>query len=191
MGRELSINRIDFMKDGTAIVRKNDFYICGRTEFTGRISNLFYRPDKGVQFLVVTITETAMKDLDKVNTIHATMEDDSWGEREFDMEFAYINPDLVMDICRDCITADNRELKREADMLSDARVARRNTNCIKEFENFSDLIDELEEHYNNFSQEAKEYLSAYNTVEADCKYTSGDNKMDEVDHSAILLTYSE
>lgn len=196
MGRELGINRIDFLKDGTAVIRHSDYNLCGRTDFTGDISNLFYLPEKSVQFLLVARDDMPDKDiLDKVHTVHVKVEDDYWDEKEFDMEYAFVNRARIIEICNENAANDDKELEREMAMLEDARIARQHTTTLKDFEDFSELIDSLQEHYDSYSKEARNYWDEFTKIER----TLGGQKAwglvedapEDVAQSWIVLTYSE
>ena len=125
MGRELIINRIDFKKDGTIVIRESgDRYICGRNDFTNAIAQLFY--SSKVTALIVDYPEEKGK-------LHVKCEDSGWDEKEFDLEFASISKALIDEICAEYIHKDLVELEREHEMLEDAKVARRNTRTVKSF----------------------------------------------------------
>lgn len=149
MGRELIINRIDFKKDGTIVIRESgDRYICGRNDFTNAIAQLFY--NSKVTALVIDYPK-------KKDKVHVKCEDKSWDEKEFDLEFASIDKKTIDYICSEYIQKDNIELERENAMLNDAYEARRNTRTVKDFSEFSELIDELQEHIDNYCEHAKLY----------------------------------
>ena len=149
MGRELSINRLDIKKDGTAIIRESgDRFICGRNDFTNAIAQLFY--GRKVEYLVIDYPKGK-------DRLHVKCEDQAWSENEFDLELASIDKNTIDRICSEYIEEDNVELKRENDMLDDAKAARRNTRTVKDFQEFSDLIDSLQEHIDSYCEHAKLY----------------------------------
>jgi len=192
MGRELGIHRIDFLKDGSAIIRHSDFNLCGRTEFTNSITQLFYNAEPQVDYLIIRPKgySNENKELEKVNKVHVAVEDNYWDEKEFDMEYSIVSRETINDICNEHIDKDNNELERERAMIEDARIARQHTTNLKDFEDFSNLIDDLIEHYNNYSREAEDYLNAIKGIEINFTYNSSIVK-EEVVESYILLTYSE
>ena len=156
MGRELIINRLDIKKDGTAIIRESgDRYICGRNDFTNAIAQLFY--NEKVEYLVIDYP----KEKDK---LHVKCEDSAFEEKEFDLEFASIDKNIIDEICTEYIEEDNTELERENAMLNDAYCARRNTRTVKDFQEFSDLIDELQAHIDSYCEHAKLYAGYIRTL---------------------------
>ena len=194
MGRELGIYRIDFLKSGTAIIKHSDYYLCGRTEFTRDIANLFYLPEKPVYYLLVTRDTTA--DIpNKVHTVHVKDENEYCSEKEFDIEYAFVNRERIKEICYENMAKDDTELEREQAMLEDARIARQHSITLKEFENFSDFIDNLSQHLNNYCEEAKDYWNEFREVENTIDQTKyqgiENNTLEDVEQSFILLTYSE
>jgi hypothetical protein len=142
MGRELIVNRIDFVEGNKAIIRDyDDTYICGRTDFTNALSTLFY--DRNVVYLIVDY-DGKLDDSIKIDPV-------SWEDEDLSLEeFNNIDLKTVIDICNEHIKKDNMELEREHEMLDSARTARRNTNTVKDFSDFSDLIDELQKHINKY-----------------------------------------
>lgn len=175
MGRELVINRLDIKKDGTAIIRESgDRYICGRNDFTNTIAQLFY--NRKVEYLVIDY----LKEKDK---LHVKCEDSAFEEKEFDLEFASIDKNIIDEICAEYIEKDNTELERENAMLNDAYCARRNTRTVKDFQEFSDLIDELQAHIDSYCEHAKLYADYIRTLNM--------AHDDKTKSSYILLTLSE
>lgn len=175
MGRELIINRLDIKKDGTAIIRESgDRYICGRNDFTNAIAQLFY--NRKVEYLVIDYH----KEKDK---LHVKCEDSAFEEKEFDLEFASIDKKIIDEICADYIEKDNTELERENAMLNDAYCARRNTRTVKDFQEFSELIDELQAHIDSYCEHAKLYADYIRTLNI--------AHDDKTKSSYILLTLSE
>ena len=175
MGRELVINRLDIKKDGTAVIRESgDRYICGRNDFTNAIAQLFY--NRKVEYLVIDYP----KEKDK---LHVKCEDSAFVEKEFDLEFASIDKNTVDGICAEYIEEDNTELERENAMLNDAYCARRNTRTVKDFQEFSDLIDELQAHIDGYCEHAKLYADYIRTLNM--------AHDDKTKSSYILLTLSE
>lgn len=175
MGRELSINRLDIKKDGTAIIRESgDRYICGRNDFTNAIAQLFY--NREVEYLVIDYS----KEKDK---LHVKCEDQAWDEREFDLELASIDKNTIDRICAEYIKEDNIELEREHAMLNDAYEARRNTRTVKDFQEFSDLIDSLQEHIDSYCEHAKLYAGYIRSLNL-----AHDNR---IEATYILLALSE
>ena len=77
MGRELGIHIIDFLKDGTTVVRHSDYNLCGRTEFTTEIANLFYNFDEEICYLILDKDDVAnpVKYKD-IYHVHVKVEDD-------------------------------------------------------------------------------------------------------------------
>ena len=167
MGRELGIHRIDFLEDGTAVVRHSDYNLCGRTEFTKRIADLFYNFDKEICYLILEHKDDNLNTVKYIDTykVHVKVEDDYWSEKEFDMDYSYVRRSSVREICNECVKEDNRELDREYAILEDARCARRNTRTVRDFQEFSDLIDEIQNHINNFRKEAEDYRDEIGRVE--------------------------
>ena len=175
MGRELIINRLDIKKDGTAIIRESgDHFICGRNDFTNAISILFY--NEKVSYLVIDYPK-------KKDKLHVKCEDSGWDEKEFDLEFATVDKSTIDYICSEYIQKDNIELEREHAMLNDAYEARRNTRTVKDFSEFSELIDELQEHIDSYCEHAKLYADYIRTLNM-----AHDGKIEE---TYILLTLSE
>lgn len=194
MGRELGINRIDFLKNGTAVIRHSDYNLCGRTDFTGDIANLFYRTEPSVQFLLVARYNTT-DILNNVHTVHVKDENEYCSEKEFDIEYAFVDRERIKEICCNNMAKDDIELEREQAMLEDARIARQHSITLNEFEKFSDFIDELSNHFNNYCEEAKDYWNQFREVEdtiqqIEVQGTEDDN-LEDIDQSLILLTYSE
>ena len=156
MGRELSVNRLDIMKNGTVVIRDSgDRFICGRNDFTNALSTCFYNRD--VTYLIIDYPETKGK-------LSVKCEDSAWDEKEFELEFASINKNVVDDICAEYIKEDNIELEREHRMLEDAHCARQNTRTVKDFQEFSDLIDSLQEHIDSYCEHAKLYADYIRTL---------------------------
>ena len=175
MGRELVINRLDIKKDGTAVIRESgDRYICGRNDFTNAIAQLFY--NRKVEYLVIDYH----KEKDK---LHVKCEDSAFDEKEFDLEFASIDKNTIDGICAEYIEEDNTELERENAMLNDAYCARRNTRTVKDFQEFSELIDELQAHIDSYCEHAKLYADYIRTLDLSLD--------DKTESSYILLTLSE
>ena len=179
MGRELMVDRIDFMKDGTIHIRNcPDYYICGRTDFTNAIARLFYNPN--VESLIVNYEGTLNeKGTDKIHVFA-----EGWGEKEFDLEIGSIDFKTVEDICKEYIEKDNEEITRCNNMLEDAREARRHASSRESFEDLSTLVDDLTDHLNSYFQEAKTYLKYINQLNL-----CFDEKTTEKTY--ILLTLSE
>lgn len=177
MGRELLIDRIDFMKDGHVIIRScPDYYICGRYDFTNAVASLFY--NKEVNYLIVDYDKGPIPASE-----HVRVDGDNYSEKEFDMVFDNVSMKVIEDICNKYIEEDNVELARENAMLNDAYEARRNTRTVKDFNDFSDLIDNLQEHIDTYCEQAKiykKYIKQLNLCHAD-----------DVENSYILLTLSE
>ena len=175
MGRELVINRLDIKKDGTTVIRESgDRYICGRNDFTNAIAQLFY--NRKVEYLVIDYH----KEKDK---LHVKCEDSAFDEKEFDLEFASIDKNTIDGICTEYIEEDNIELERENAMLNDAYCARRNTRTVKDFQEFSELIDELQAHIDSYCEHAKLYADYIRTLNI--------AHDDKTKSSYILLTLSE
>lgn len=175
MSRELIINRLDVKKDGTAVIRESgDHFICGRTNFTNEIAQLFY--DRKAECLVVDYPKESGK-------LRVECEDPAWSEREFDLEFAAVDKAAVDKICADGIEEDDAELERENAMLNDACIARRNARTVKDFREFSELIDELREHIGGYREQAKLYADYMRTLDL--------SRDDKTESSYILLTLSE
>ena len=175
MGRELVINRLDIKKDGTAVIRESgDRYICGRNDFTNAIAQLFY--NRKVEYLVIDYR----KEKDK---LHVKCEDSAFDEKEFDLEFASIDKNTIDGICAEYIEEDNTELEREKAMLNDAYCARRSTRTVKDFQEFSELIDELQAHIDGYCEHAKLYADYIRTLNM--------AHDDKTKSSYILLTLSE
>ena len=172
MGRELVINRLDFKKDGTIIVRESgDRYICGRNDFTNAIAQLFY--NRKVEYLVIDYAK-------KKDKLHVKDEDI---KEEQDIELASIDKKVIDEICSVYIEKDNIELEREHSMLADAKAARRNTTTVKDFGEFSDLIDELQEHIDSYCEHAKLYAGYIRSLNL--------AHDDRTEATYILLTLSE
>ena len=175
MSRELIINRLDIKKDGTAIIRESgDSFICGRNDFTNTIAQLFY--NEKVDYLVIDYPK-------KKDKLHVKCEDSAFEEKEFDLEFASIDKNIIDEICAEYIEKDNTELERENAMLNDAYYARRNARTVKDFQEFSDLIDELQADIDSYCEYAKLYSSYINNL--------GLVNDDKTEVSYILLTLSE
>ena len=175
MSRELIINRLDIKKDGTAIIRESgDNFICGRNDFTNTIAQLFYT--RKVDYLVIDYPN-------KKDKLHVKCEDSAFEEKEFDLEFASIDKKIIDEICAEYIEKDNTELERENAMLNDAYCARRNARTVKDFQEFSDLIDELQADIDSYCEYAKLYSSYINNLSM--------VHDDKTETSYILLTLSE
>lgn len=172
MGRELIINRLDFKKDGTVVIRESgDRYICGRNDFTNAIAQLFY--NNKVEYLVINYVK-------KKDKLHVKDEDT---KEEHDIEFASIDKKVIDEICSEYIKQDLTELERERDMLDDAKAARRNTSTVKDFQEFSDLIDSLQEHIDSYCEHAKLYAGYIRSLNL--------AHDDRTEATYILLTLSE
>ena len=176
MSRELIINRLDIKKDGTAIIRESgDNFICGRNDFTNAIAQLFYT--RKVDYLVIDYPK------ERATNLHVKCEDSAFEEKEFDLEFASIDKNIIDEICAEYIEKDNTELERENAMLNDAYCARRNAKTVKDFQEFSDLIDELQADIDSYCEYAKSYSSYINNLSL--------VHDDKTETSYILLTLSE
>ena len=194
MGRELGIHRIDFLKDGTAVVRHSDYNLCGRTDFTGQITDMFYNFDKEICYLLLETKDDDVNPVKYIDTykVHVKVEDDYWSEKEFDMDYSYARRSRVREICNECMAEDDKELAREQAMLEDARIARQHTTTLKDFTDFSELIDSLQEHYNDYRKEAYDYAQEILRVERMINQEAWPKPAPEdVEHSYVLLTYSE
>ena len=112
-----------------------------------------------------------------------SIEDSAFDEKEFDLEFASIDKNIIDDICAEYIEKDNTELERENAMLNDAYYARRNARTVKDFQEFSDLIDELQADIDSYCEYAKLYSSYINNLSM--------VHDDQTETSYILLTLSE
>ena len=174
MGREIQVDRLDFMNDGSIVINEcDDRYICGRTDFTNDIARLFY--NRKVSYLIVDYE----KGLEGKH--HFNVKSKSLGE--FDDDFATISLDEVLEVCDEFIRIDEKELAREDKMINDAYVARRNTSTVKDFSEFTDLIDSLEEHRREYCESAKlykKYITSLNLCHSD-----------DVACCYVLLTLSE
>ena len=174
MGREIQVDRLDFMKDGSIVINEcTDRYICGRTDFTNDIARLFY--NRKVSYLIVDYE----KGLEGKH--HFNVKSKSLGD--FDEDFATISLDDVLEVCDEYIKIDEEEIAREEKMLDDAYAARRNTTTIKDFSDFSDLIDGLEEHRKEYCESAKSYKKYITTLNL-CH-------TDDIACCYVLLTLSE
>lgn len=193
MGRELGIYRIDFLNDNTAIIRHSNYNLCGRTDFTHDISNLFlfYGQDTFVNYLIIKPDTEKNYSSDELKTIHVAVEDDFWDEKEFDLTYGFVHRSTIQEIVDENRQNDELELKRDYRILSDARFARRRSVNIDVFNDFSDLIDEVTEHINNFYSEANSYITEIEKLEQ--TLNKGDNSSSDpsIVESGILLTYSE
>lgn len=181
MGRELIVHRIDFMNNGDIIIREcKDDYICGRTDFTGDIASLFYNR-KTSHIILDYDGPTPAK-------IHVKTEDDGWDEKEFDLEFDEAKLSYVFEICDEHIEKENKELAREQAMMEDARIARQHTRTLQDFQDFSELLDELQDHYDRFCKEARLFK---NYIEKIYKDINSQDTQNEIERSYILLVLSE
>ena len=194
MGRELGIYRIDFLKSGAAIIKHSDYNLCGRTEFTGDIANLFSLSEKPVYYLLVT-RDITTNIPNIVHTVNVKDENEYCSEKEFDIEYAFVDRERIKEICYKNMAKDDIELEREQAMLEDARIARQHSITLKEFENFTDFIDKLSNHFNNYCEEAKDYWNEFREVENTIDQTKyqeiENNTLEDVEQSLVLLTYSE
>lgn len=196
MGRELGIHRIDFLKDGTAIIRHSDYNLCGRTDFTGDITSLFYGPEPSVCYLLIVGNDYPDNDeLTKVDKVHVIVEDDYWDEKEFDIEYSRVHRSRIKSICYEHMQKDDKELKREESLLNDAYCARRNTTNLKDFQEFSEFIDDLQEHHDSYLEEGKDYWKEIEKIESKfggrLAWGIAEDAPKDVAQSWILLTYSE
>ena len=191
MGRELGIHRIDFLEDGTAIIRHSDYNLCGRTDFTGDITNLFYHHDKELCYLIVKPESGKNYFIDEIKTIHVKVEDPYWDSNEFDMDYGFVYRYVIQEIVDENIEKDNHELEREHKMLADARVARRRAANVEIFNDFSTLIDDLQEHIYDYNEEAKGYITEIKRIEETLHLINDSSEEPSVVESYILLTYSE
>ena len=194
MGREIGLNRIDFYDDGSkAIVRDDDYSICGRTDFTSDIAGLFYNAaEKNIYFLVVSYD----RDEIETNRIYLTqveVEDKYWCDKEFEMQWAYVDKALLQEIINSHMIKDKTELYRERTMLDDARIARQNCTNLKDFTDFCDFIDNLQKHLNEYFEEAANFNKGLQRIEDKIKNdrwteTTQPNK---ITRSAVLISLSE
>ncbi len=174
MGREIQVDRLDFMNDGSIVINEyDDGYICGRTDFTNDIARLFY--NREVTYLIVDYE----KGLEGKH--HFKVKSKTFGE--FEDDFATISLNSVLEVCDEHIRLDEKELAREDKMINDAYVARRNTSTVKDFSDFSDLIDSLEEHRKEYCESAKLYKKYITSLDL--------SHDDNVACCYILLTLSE
>lgn len=191
MGRELGIHRIDFLKDGTAVVRHSDYNLCGRTDFTGDITRLFYNFDnKEICYLLISKEHRKPNDpyyIEDTKTIHVKVEDNYWDEQEFDMDYGFVYREVIQEIVNENMGKDERLLGEVCAKLEDARKARQHSANLEVFENFSDLIEDLNSYILDFNKEAEDYISEIIEIEDDIKHKSSDDIID----SYVLLTYSE
>ena len=188
MGRELGIHRIDFLEDGTAVIRHSNFNLCGRTDFTNDITHTFYYTgSKPVSYLIIS-DDKVIHDVGPLS-VKVTVEDDYWSEKEFIMDYEFVERERIQDICNEHIYKDERELYRERAMLEDARSARKHTTNLSDFNNFSELIDSLEDHIIEYRKEASDYLTKIMDIEDSMGYI--DVGKPEITKSYVLLTYSE
>lgn len=194
MGRELGIYRIDFLKSGTAIIKHSDYNLCGRTEFTRDIANLFSLAEKPVYYLLVA-RDITTNIPNIVHTVHVRDENEYCSEKEFDIEYAFVDRERIKEICYKNMAKDDIELEREQAMLEDARIARQHSITLNEFEKFSDFIDKLSNYFNNYCEEAKDYWNEFREVENTIQQIevegTADNNLEDIDQSLVLLTYSE
>jgi len=155
MGREIQVDRLDFMKDGSIVINEcDDRYICGRTDFTNDIARLFYNRDS--TYLIVDYE----KGLEGKH--HFKFKSKTFGD--IDDDFATISLDDVLEVCDEYIRVDEEELAREDKMLEDAYMARRNAATVKDFSDFSNLIDNLEKHRAEYCESAKLYKKYITTL---------------------------
>ena len=176
MGREIQVDRLDFMKDGSIVINEDgcdDRFICGRTDFTTDIARLFCNRD--ATYLIVDYKKGFE------GKYHLKVKSKTFGE--FDDDFATISLNEVLDVCDEYIRIDEKELAREDKMLEDAYMARRNVATVKDFSDFSDLIDSLEEHRKEYCESAKLYKKYITTLDL--------SHNDDVASCYILLTLSE
>lgn len=195
MGRELGIHRIDFMKDGTAVVRSSDYNLCGRTDFTGKIAQLFCNfKDKEICYLLIDDRSESMDEsheTDDIRTVHVEVEDHNWIDNDFDMDYAFVDRNVIQDIVNEHMDEDNKLLGMMYDKLEDARVARQHSATLEVFEDFSDLINGLNSYISNFDKEAENYIDEILKIEDDIARTRWSHSADAIAKSYVLLTYSE
>lgn len=192
MGRELGINRIDFLDNGKAIIRHSDFNLCGRTDFTNAITNLFYGRDKNLNYLIVKLEKGKQYFIDEIKKVEVETEDDYWEDKTFEMEYSFVYESVLQEILDDHMKKDEQELERERIMMADARAARVRALNVNIFNDFSDLIDQLQEHINDYDEEAKAYNEAFKEVKESLSKPGKDGDGEpKVISSHVLLVYSE
>lgn len=202
MGRELQVYRMDFLKDGTAIIRANDYNLCGRTEFTNEIASQFYGFDKSISALLIAPErfEHCYKDgklvynwelFSTVKTVHVKVEDDCWDEKEFDLDYSFVKASNIKDIINECQKEDDMEYQRELNVLEDARLARQHTTTLKDFNDFSELIDKLTNHMKRTCfTEAIDYGKEIARISTNIEQ-AWDNMPEGIVESYVLLYLSE
>lgn len=198
MGREIMLNRIDFLNDGTAIIRDNDFVLCGRTEFTNSLANLFYVAsmkdnDKDIYYLILKEETEENKDKDfndfhRIKTIHIKSECRYWEEKELDIDYAFEDRKLIQSIANESMHEDELIMNAMQEDLEDARIARQHSQSLEMFGDFSDLIRDLHDEINDFDAKADRFIEEIIRIEQDIKYSKYDPNIKE---SFVLIELSE
>lgn len=197
MGRDLGIHRIDFLKDGTAVIRRSDYNLCGRTDFTGDIASLFYVFDKKeICYLIIENEEKDSKDhysTKETRTVHVKVEDNYWDDSEFDMDYGFVSRETIQEIVDENMEKDERLYNSARARIEDARIARQRSSNLKIFEEFSAYIEELNSYIENFNKEAEDYILEILKIEREIKYKECDasDSSEDIVQSYVLLTYSE
>jgi len=198
MGREIMLNRIDFLKDGTAIIRDSDFVLCGRTEFTNSLANLFYvagmeDDNKYLYYLVLKEETNENKDEDfndfhRIKTVHVKLECSYWEEKELDIDYAFEDRKLIQSIVNESMSKDADILNEMQEDLEDARIARQHSQSPEMFGEFSDLIRDLHDDINDFDAKAERFITEIMRIEQDIKYSKYNPNIKE---SFVLIELSE
>lgn len=198
MGREIMLNRIDFLNDGTAIVRDNDFVLCGRTEFTNSLANLFYvasmkDDDRDIYYLILKEETEENKDKDfndfhRIKTIHIKSECKYCEEKELDIDYAFEDRKLIQSIANESMHEDELIMNAMQEDLEDARIARQHSQSLEIFGEFSHLIRDLYDEINDFDAKADRFIEEIIRIEQDIKYSKYDPNIKE---SFVLIELSE
>lgn len=154
MGREINVGRISRCKDGEheyEFKASEGRSICGRTEFTNALWGLFhgyghdadviyFRNDKGL--------------FPEINDDRDGIEKAYCAETDCVLDVAGCDFDRFAELVKEYDDDDSREVARCESMIHDARIARQKAVSLKAFVDFSNLIDELNEHIRDYSFQA-------------------------------------
>ena len=154
MGREVIVGRISRCKDGEheyEFKASEDRFICGRTEFTNALWGLFHRNGEAVDVIYFRNDKGLFPE---INDDRDGIEKAYCAETDFVLDVAGCDFDRFAELVREYDDGDSREVARCESMMQDARIARQKAVSLKAFVDFSNLIDELNDHIRNYSFEA-------------------------------------
>ena len=154
MGRELIVGVYDMLENKFSLDESDDWYICGRTEFTNELSSLFY--GRSTEFLILDIYGEH-KDGEAVAEGCRDAGDDQCSPEEGRMP-VYVPEGRVMDaIDQDLARADD-ELKRNASRMESLHNAMGNAGSLSDWLDMDEYMSHLCEVNEELSNPASSFL---------------------------------